>query len=206
MQSVSLSCPRQFYMCGYGLIEMMISMALAGIIFAASSFIVITHEMQNSQAEQYYLAQHEAQHILIIMQRELSRAGRNSNAEQSNPFIYNGDKVYLLNTSKDCIVYRYDRNEDGIFSSESFGFRLRDGALQQRKGSDVSCDGGLGWETISDTASIEISKLQFTTSQQLYAAPPRIKAYVTIILSIHHRKLADTDLDYLRNSNANALL
>lgn len=206
MQPVNLSYPSKFYMCGYGLIEMMISMALAGLIFVASSSIIVSHEAQNTQAEQYYLAQHEAQNILIIMQRELSRAGRNSNADVSNAFIYNGDKVYMLNTTKDCILYRYDRSEDGILNSENFGFRVRDGGLQQRKGSDVSCDGGLGWETISDTASIEVSQLQFTTSQQLYAAPLRIKAYVTISLSIRHRQLADTQLDYLRNSNANALL
>ncbi|PKH04875.1 hypothetical protein CXF93_21110 [Moritella sp. Urea-trap-13] len=193
-------------MCGHGLIELMMSISLAGIIFTGMSHIYAAHEVQNTRAEQYYQVQQEAQSILTIMQGELARAGYKSNIAEANPFIYSDDQVFILNPSKDCIVYRYDRDEDGIFSHESFGFRLHLGGLQVRKGSEVSCDGGLGWEMISDTASTDIIQLQFTVSQQLYSLPDRVKGDVSIALSIRHRQYADIELHFLRNSSARAFL
>lgn len=206
MHLVKSTLSYRHYMCGHGLIEMMISMTLAGVILTSTSYVFATHQLQNTRAEQYYLVQHEAQNILTIMQRELGRAGYKANAGKVNPFIYDDDQIYNLNPSNDCIVYRYDRNEDDVFSDENFGFRLHNGGVQQRKGSDVSCDGGLGWEMISDTASLDITQLQFTTSRQLYTSPQRVKSYVTIALSIRHRQLADIELNFLRNSSARVFL
>ncbi|WP_017222019.1 hypothetical protein [Moritella dasanensis] len=205
-QSVQLVWPSRFYMCGHGLIELMMSISLAGIIFTGSSYIYAAHEVQNIRAEQYYLVQQEAQNMLTIMQRELGRAGYKSHIAATNAFIYSDDEIYILNASKDCIVYRYDRNEDGVFNNENFGFRLYLGGLQQRKGSAVSCDGGLGWEMISDTASTDITELQFSVLQQRYSLPYRIKGVVNIVLSIRHRQFADIELHFFRNSSARAFL
>jgi len=206
MLPVKSELPKRFYMCGYGLIEIMISMALVGGIMTVTCNVFTAHEVQNIRTEQYYLVQQEAHNVLTIMQRELGRAGYKSNIEEVNLFLYSDAQIYILNPSKDCIVYRYDRNEDGVFSGENFGFRLHNGGLQQRKGSEVSCDGGLGWEMISDTANIEITQLHFTSSQQLYALPPRVKSYVTIALSMRHRQLLDITLNFSRNSSARAFL
>jgi len=206
MLLVKAFCSGRFYVCGHGLIELMISISLGGIIFTGTSYIYATHEAQNNRAEQYYLVQQEAQNVLTIMQRELARAGYQSNIAAANPFIYSDDEIFILDPSNDCIVYRYDRNEDGIFSDENFGFRLHNGGLQQRKGSDVDCDGGLGWEMISDAASTEIIQLQFTVSQQLYMLPHKVKGYVSITLSMRHRQFTDIELSYFRNSSARAFL
>lgn len=203
---VELAWPVHFYMCGHGLIELMMSISLAGIMFTGTSYIYAAHEVQNTRAEQYYLVQQEAQNILTIMQRELGRAGYKSNIAVTNAFIYSNDEIYILNASKDCIVYRYDRNEDGIFDNENFVFRLHLGGIQQRKGSEISCDGGLGWEMISDTASTDITELQFTVSQQLYSLPYRIKGVVNIAISIRHRQFSDVELHFFRNSSARAFL
>lgn len=196
----------RFHMRGLGLIELMMSITLAGIIFIGMSALYAAHQLQNTRAEQYYLLQQEARNILTIMQRELARAGYKSNFSEANPFIYSDDEIYILNPSNDCILYRYDRNEDGFFSDESFGFRWHLGGLQLRKGSDVNCDAGLGWEMISDAASTDIIQLQFTVSQQLYSLPYRIKGIVTIELSIRHRQFPEFELNFVRNSSARALL
>ena len=206
MRLVKPFCSGRLHMCGHGLIELMISITLGGIIFTGSSYIYATHEMQNNRAEQYYLVQQEAQNVLTIMQRELGRAGYSSNIAAANPFIYSDDKIYILNPSNDCIVYRYDRNEDGIFRDENFGFRLHRGGVQQRKGSEVDCDGGLGWEMISDAANTDIIQLQFTVSQQRYTLAHKVKGYVSIALRIRHRQFTEIELDYFRNSSARAFL
>lgn len=191
---------------GHVLVETMISLALASSIMAGYYSVSTTHRVQQSRAEQYYTLQQQAKNILIAMQRELAMAGFRSNIDGDNPFMYNTDQIYMLNSERDCIVYRYDRNNDGALSGESFGFRLHKGGLQQRKGSDVSCDGGIGWEMISDTTTTEIMLLQFISSQQRYIEPDRVTGYVTIILSIRHRKLADMSLQFFRNSYASVLL
>ncbi|SQD78597.1 hypothetical protein [Moritella yayanosii] len=206
MRPVKASLPLRVYSTGFVLIETMISLALVGVISVGIFSIFATHEVQNNRAEQYYLVQQEAQNLLIIMQRELARAGYKTNIAEVNPFIYNNDKIFNVNTRQDCITYRYDRNEDRIFSGENFGFRLYNGGIQLRKGSEVGCDGGLGWEMISDTASIEITLLKFTVVQQSYTSPQRMKGYVTIALSIRHRHLMDIELHFFRNTSARVFL
>jgi len=204
MHPVKSEQPYRFYMFGYGLIEMMISVVLVAGIMTVACTVFTAHEVQNNRAEQYYLVQQQAHNLLTIMQRELSQAGYKNNIEEANPFLYSGAQIFILNPSKDCIVYRYDRNEDGIFAGENFGFRLHNGGLQRRKGSEVGCEGGLGWEMLSDTANIEITQLHFTSTQRLYALPHRVKSYVTIALSIRHRQLTDIELNFSRNSSARA--
>jgi len=205
MYLVKSSLPSRVHSAGFLLVETMISMVLVGVISVGVYSVFATHEVHKNRAEQYYLVQQEAKNILIIMQRELSRAGYNLNHEAVNSFIYSHDQIYSLNPRKDCILYRYDRNEDGIFSGESFGFRLHNNGIQLRKGSEVSCDGGLGWEMISDTANIDVTSLQFTIVQQ-YTSPKIVKSYVTIALNIRHQHLMDIELNFFRNSSARALL
>ena len=194
------------YMYGHSLIELMLSVTLTGIIFTGISYVCAAHEKQNNSAEQFYLVQQDAKNLLAMMQQELARAGYQHGAETVNPFVYNQDNIYILNTYKDCILYRYDRNDDGMFSHESFGFRLYRGGLQRRKGSEVSCDGGLGWEIVSDAAYSEVNRLQFIVSQQRDSQPDRVKAYVKIELSIRHRQLTDIEFNFVRNSSARVLL
>ncbi|QUM78483.1 hypothetical protein HWV00_04110 [Moritella sp. 24] len=184
----------------------MISLTLVGVILTGIYSVFSNHEIQKNRAEQYYIVQQEAHNILTIMQRELARAGYTLAGEGVKPFIYNNDEIYILNPRQDCIMYRYDRNEDGVFSHESFGFRLHNGGLQQRKGSEVSCEGGLGWEMISDSASTKISALQFIISEQIQTSPYRVKGYVIIKLRIGHRQLTDIELSFSRNSSARAFL
>ncbi|WP_249185373.1 prepilin-type N-terminal cleavage/methylation domain-containing protein [Moritella sp. 5] len=205
MHLVKSLLPYRVHHAGFVLIETMISIVLVGVISIGFYSLFATHEVQKNRAEQYYLVQQDAKNVLLIMQRELNRAGYNLSSETANPFIYSNDQVYNLNARKDCILYRYDRNEDGVFSGENFGFRLHNGGIQLRKGSEVSCEGGLGWEMISNTASIDVTLLQFTIAQQ-YRLPQRVESYVTIALNIRHRHLVDIELNFFRNSRARALL
>ncbi|MDX2321277.1 MAG: hypothetical protein QNK26_11875 [Moritella sp.] len=188
----------------------MISITLGIIVFMGIWRGLANQKLHSLRAEQYYLIQHEAQNMLTIMQRELSRAGYSANTETAAPFVYNSQDIYRLNSNQDCVTYRYDRNEDGLFSGEDFGFRLHNESLQLRKGSDVDCDGGLGWETISDAASMSVTLLRFRVSQQIVSSQigstPKMKAYVTIELSIRHRQLPDVELSFSRNSSARVLL
>lgn len=200
----------QFCVRGYGLIELMISMSLAAVILTGAWSILATQQLYNERAEQHYLIQHEAKHLLTVIQRELNRAGFNANADVVNPFVYldptdNSADIFILNSNQDCITYRYDRNEDGIFSNEDFGFRLHNEGVQLRKGSNVSCDGGLGWEMISQAKNIAITQLRFSVMSKT-VSPVIVKGVITMTLSIRHRQLADVELDFSRNSSVRVLL
>lgn len=210
MQRVNSALSPQCGVRGYGLVELMISMSLAAIIFTGAWDIFANQQFYNTRVEQYYLIQHEAKSLLTVIQRELNRAGFSTNPDVLNPFVYlnpidNNTKIFSLNSNQNCITYRYDRNEDGIFSHEDFGFRLHNGGLQLRKGSNVSCDGGLGWEMISQAENIEITALRFSIISKIVSSQI-VKEYVTITLNIRHRQLADIELAFSRNSSARALL
>lgn len=214
MRLVRSTLRRRFCMNGYGLVELMVSMALAAIMFTAICQVLANQEIHNARAEQYYLIQHEAKSLLMMMQRDLSRAGFRGDLDSDNPFVYldpvdSSVDIYTLNSDFDCITYRYDRNEDGLFSGENFGFRLHNEALQLRKGSDVNCDGGLGWEAVSDPSNIIISDLRFSIRQTKRVSVierESVKAYVTIAFDISHRQLPDVELSFSRNSSVRVLL
>lgn len=209
MQPVKATLIPQSGVRGYGLVEVMISMSLAAIILTGAWKILANQQLYNTRAEQHYLMKHEAKHLLTVMQREFNRAGFNANTGVVNPFIYvdpieNSTDIFILNSNQNCITYRYDRDENGIFSNEDFGFRLRNEGLQLRKGSNVSCDGGLGWEMISQADNIAITQLRFSVVSKTMS--PVMKGIITITLSIRHRQLTDVELDFSRNSSVRVLL
>ncbi|WP_392340891.1 hypothetical protein [Moritella marina] len=210
MHHVNAVLPLQRGGRGYGLVELMISISLAAMIFTGAWDILANQQFYNTRTEQYYLVQHEAKNLLTVMQRELNRAGFNADADVVNPFFYvdprdNSPVIFRLNSNQDCITYRYDRNADGIFHQEDFGFRLHHAGLQLRKGSNVNCDGGLGWETISQAENIEITQLRFSVMSKT-VSPVIVKGIITITLRIRHRQFTDMALDFSRNGSVRVLL
>jgi prepilin peptidase dependent protein B len=200
------------YRCvrGAGLVEFIISMALAGTVMLSFSSSFITGLMQSTRAEHTYQVQQEAQSMITIIQRELARAGYMKRGQvqlgSSNPFVYQESKLYQLNSSADCITYRYDRDKNGQLNQEYFGFRLKDGGIQQRKGSAVNCDGGLGWETISDTSNVVITQLTFTLTRVNNEQLSMLKTYVHMQLKIRHRRTEDTEISLVRRVLARVIL
>lgn len=201
----------QYYRVGgFGLVELVISIALAGAVMVSFSRSFVTGLVQSIRAEHTYQVQQEAQSIMTIIQRELARAGymKRGLAQlgSNNPFVYQEDKLYQLNSSADCITYRYDRDKNGQLNQESFGFRLKNGGVQQRKGSVVSCDGGLGWETISDTANIMVTELTFTLTHVNHEQLAVLKTYVHMQLKIRHRRTEDAEISLVRRVLARVIL
>lgn len=200
------------YRCvrGAGLVEFIISMALAGTVMLSFSSSFITGLMQSTRAEHTYQVQQEAQSMITIIQRELARAGYMKRGQaqlgSSNPFVYQESKLYQLNSSADCITYRYDRDKNGQLNQESFGFRLKNGGIQQRKGSAVNCDGGLGWETISDTGNVVITQLTFTLTNVNNQPLAMLKTYVHMQLKMHHRRTEDAEISLVRRVLARVIL
>jgi len=195
---------------GVGLVELVISIALASaVMLSFSSSFFISH-LQSIRAEHTYLVQQEAQSIMTIIQRELARAGYIKRGltqlGTTNPFVYQERKLYQLNSSADCITYRYDRDKNGQLNQEYFGFRLKDGSIQQRKGGEIDCDGGLGWETISDKANVVVTQLAFTLTSVNNEQLAVLKTYVHMQLQMRHRRTEQAEISLVRRVLARVIL
>ena len=198
---------------GYCLVELLLAMALSTLVLSALITLVASITAQQRRAQQLYMVQQEARNLVTIIQRELARAGYrqaqplSASASQqrgvpglpsANPFIYAGAQLYQLNSTADCITYRYDRDKNSQLNQEYFGFRLNQGGIQQGKGSNASCVTSLGWETISDRANVEVTQLAFRLSQHTNSSLTEMKTYVEIQLSIRHRQQLDSVVNLSR--------
>ncbi|MFT5881228.1 MAG: prepilin peptidase dependent protein B [Moritella sp.] len=205
-----LIASQYFRVRGSGLVEFVISIALAGAVIVSFSSSFITGRVQSTRAEHAYQVQQEAQSMITIIQRELARAGYMKRGQaqlgNTNPFVYQESKLYQLNDSADCITYRYDRDKNGQLNQESFGFRLKNGGIQQRKGSAVNCGGGLGWETISDTDNVVITQLTFTLTHVNNAQLAMLKTYVHMQLKMRHRRTENAEISLVRRVLARVIL
>ncbi|MGJ8693703.1 MAG: hypothetical protein ACSHW0_14645 [Thalassotalea sp.] len=134
----------------------------------------------------------EVNAIQVLLVEDIKRAGYVNNSEDliSVEFLPTNTSRCLPDTSgcsdinfrditiaqygseaaNSCILFAYDYNDDGVFddgilnTSEEFGYRLNDGALEVRQGGN-SCTIG-GWEDLTDTNFVTISELVFTCQKE----------------------------------------
>ena len=68
----------------------------------------------------------------------------------------------MIASGGQCVIVRWDGNSNGIWDlapeadADSTGFRLRDGALETRRG--VTDCGGKNWEKMTNPAAITVTR------------------------------------------------
>lgn len=166
---------------GVSLIELMVGIAVGMlVIIGAIAFYVSTTKSQSDSNKLMHLNQN-LRALMDIMTRDISRAGYAFDTPQvtgtpvpfpaNNPFfsttagastdlaVYNGGS---------CIVYAYNRDNDGtVDSNERMGFRLNGTDVQMRTGGAThndDCTSGT-WEAANDP-SVEITALNFNIITQ----------------------------------------
>jgi prepilin peptidase dependent protein B len=152
---------------GLALTELVVSMALSlGVIVAVMSIYVISITIDNKTVR-FSRLNDDVGNLIALLTEDIKRAGYVRTAEdhyvdntRSNELFrtitlgnYNGE------IANSCILFAYDQNEDGTFSNEAFGYRLRDGAIEARQGGNLCTE--VNWQDLTEPAFIVISNLIF---------------------------------------------
>jgi len=167
---------------GFGLIEMLVSMALSllavsvMVILMASTLGTGTATIQMSRLSQ------ELRASMQLMSRDLRRANfhssfyscyANVNCRSDLSIATYVDTIHI-NETGNCFWYWLDRDGDGDLSNDAVGgFRYSTiggiGVIQMRTTGNTAanCDGDDGWELITDPNTVEIT--DFLVSRSSYS-------------------------------------
>ncbi len=181
------------------MIELMIALVISGVLFSGLMAIFIANLDHYRRTIDINRLTEELQAIMSVMTTEIRRAGYSGTANvdigthtNTNPFMANGVDINV-DATKDCILFAYDHNSDGILPSisssyddERYGFRLLKNqvmntgtaavnVIQTRGyGGTYSCtpSSGDGWQNLSDVHLINITNLQFTLTTDTMTTGP----------------------------------
>lgn len=145
---------------GFSLIEILIAMALSGILMLGALRLLPHLQRQNLQLQSQVRLQEELQQLLSVLEKAIQRAGYCHGSCQGTSLVLQAD----------CLLVRWDENSNGRWEgpehqeSEWYGYRLRQQRLEMQRGV-ASCEGN-GWESLSDPATHIVNQRVFTRSQQ----------------------------------------
>ncbi|MBY4675837.1 prepilin-type N-terminal cleavage/methylation domain-containing protein [Marinobacterium arenosum] len=167
---------------GFSFVEMMISLTLALVVVGVALHYYVTVVSTTSGTRDQTRLVEELRAAITVMTQDIRRAGYwaalpGSDDLSANPFTSGGNDLavsaFTDEAANSCILYSYDLDEDKTVDDgsatagdmEQFGFRLNDGALQQRTGGNsFACTDNGGWETVT-TPEIELTALTFTLNE-----------------------------------------
>jgi prepilin peptidase dependent protein B len=88
----------------------------------------------------------------------------------ANPISIGTLSAFTGAPANSCLPYSYDLNGDGTLDTsagitdERFGYRLRQGVVQVRRGSQGCTTSSSGWTDVTTASLIEVTTLLFTVS------------------------------------------
>jgi prepilin peptidase dependent protein B len=150
---------------GFSLIELMVSVAIAMfLMLGITAFFMASSKasMDNVQATR---VNNTLRAAVELMSRDIARAGywRDSSLHigpnYANPF--GAVAVSQYKTARDCVVFAYDANSDGILDPAEYrGFRLNGTVIEMKvAGSAWQCDEGT-WQALTPSL-IKVESLEF---------------------------------------------
>lgn len=179
---------------GFTLTELLVALVLNAflLIGLVSIFTSNLNHYRTSISVDRLNGQLEA--AMLLMTDDIRRAGYWSNAtndigtdQNNNPFMTSSTNI-SVNNSGNCILFTYDKNQNGSLPSisssyddERYGFRLRSQAIQARPpGASFSCTASTNaWENITDSNIIEITALNFTLTKTTLTVGPDTQGIVS---------------------------
>jgi prepilin peptidase dependent protein B len=169
---------------GFTLTELMIAIALGMSVISSvllgylATYSGSVNTLANSKLSQ------EMTTLMNLMVEDTRRAGYSSSivTPSANPFSNVGTTALTVfddmtsNTqqaetgSGSCILYSYDRNEDGaVDATELFGFRLNAGVVEMRTtgvpGDAPTCAGVGQWTALTDAGFMDVTSLDFSLAE-----------------------------------------
>jgi prepilin peptidase dependent protein B len=184
---------------GLSLTEFLIAITI-GIVFllGLTTFMANTLVSDTKMVMASRLNQ-EMRAVMTLVQRDIRRAGFWGSPTYTTGALagigvgnaYSNPFASLDTATAGCILYRYDKNSNGVADpGESSGFLRSGGSILMYAGTGTpTCAGGTGWQPLTDSKSTLVTGLTFTqtNSPPLYVSAtsgPNIKVrYVTIVLT-----------------------
>ncbi|MFS2225448.1 prepilin peptidase-dependent protein [Pantoea sp. B65] len=141
---------------GFSLIEMIIAMAIGGVLLLGAMRLLPQLQGQNRQLLAQLQLDEELQQMMMTLEKALRRAG----------YCHGqcGGEGLQIAAGGQCVLIQWDENSNGRWEapgdeeSEFYGYRLRNNSLEMQRGVS-SCDGG-GWERLSDPQSVIVTRFQ----------------------------------------------
>jgi len=196
---------------GNSLVELMISMALGLASITAMASLVGHGIALNTSLLAKSRLDEEINAVVAVVSHDLKRAGYYGLTEEivknpsilSNPFDNNLIiAAYPSEPPNSCINFAYDRNKNGVLdtavSSENYGFRMKDHAVEIRL-DGAPCDAS-GWHDLTDPKVVQVTALKFTIEQSAVQQVTQIR--VNIELQARLKKHPDIS----RSINTSVLL
>lgn len=166
---IKFSLPR-----GFTLIESLIALLLGSVSLMALVSLVSSSLAISNDIIQKSRLQEELGNIISLISEDVRRAGYAGN----NLIVLTDPNVtstvfnqvielseYPGEAANSCILYSYDRNDNGILDttspSELFGFRLRDKSIEIRK-NGAGCTAS-GWEDLTEASIVEVDQFSFSS-------------------------------------------
>lgn len=172
---------------GFGLIELMVSIAIGLIVVGGITSLVVATLRTNTDNYRMTRLTQDLRSSMTLISRELRRAGYDrdavydfgrgghvaNNFEMVRLFDSNGNELQVENgigtaNPATCIIYGWDENGNGTGDPGEFrGFRLdgNDNVLEMKMQGgegDASCGTG-PWEDLTDPELIQIDNFAITT-------------------------------------------
>lgn len=151
---------------GFTLPEMLLALSIGSVIMLAAAQVYPRLRWQSDQLGQRYRLEQALRQLAFVMEKDLRRAGFCNGQCQGNSWFigqFNGEQP------QSCVIVSYDLNRNGVWEGngsnnpESFGYRLRQGAIETQRG--ISDCQGNGWSRLTDAAEIRISDLSIALQQ-----------------------------------------
>lgn len=167
-----MMCRRHDRQRGLSLVELLVALALGLFLVWQGLALLTTHLLENRDLTRQARLTQDLRSAALALARDLRRAGYWGDAEsglrledapaRANPY----QELAPASTTSDFVRLRYSRDateNHRVDPNEEFGYRLRDHAV------DVLLGGG--WQTLTDAASVRITRLQITPHTVEVAQP-----------------------------------
>ena len=144
---------------GFSLLEVILAMALSSIMMVSVTSLFPGFIRQYLNSYRLYRVEQAMSVALLNIEKDLRRAGFIKEGRVGNAVSFSQSSGNIGS----CLIIRYDLNGNGkieeqeSYTSEVFGYRLHQGALEQHRGA-LHCSGN-GWEKITDLSEVEITNL-----------------------------------------------
>lgn len=157
---------------GFTLLEMLIALAISGILMIGAARFLPALQMANLRTLMSIQLHEELRLMMSTLEKAVRRAG-----------YCRGDcsgEALTINPQGNCLLLRWDENSNGKWegveneNSDFYGFRLRDGNLEAQRGVE-RCDAG-GWEKLNDPATTKMAEFLVVRAGQLVRL--RLSGYI----------------------------
>ena len=197
---------------GFGLIEMLVSMALSLLAVSVMVILMASTLGTGSATIQMSRLSQELRASMQLMSRDLRRANFHSSFYNCYANVDCRDDLGIsayvdtihINEAGNCFWYWLDRDGDGDLSNDAVGgFRYSTisgiGVIQMRTtgNSAANCDDDDGWELITDPNTVEITSFVVSDSDsytETLSAAGDVQVVEKIRLNINGRMTTNPDV------------